>query len=70
MSYKHEHLKVQDLCIEAEEFGDTLVHNPIPLIILPFNSWCAEANAVAPVMPDLSNLEFKFFFRFTITLFF
>ena len=59
MSHKHVYLEVQDLCVEAEESGDTLMHYPVPLIILPFDGWCAEADAVAPVMPDLSNLVFE-----------
>ena len=59
MSHKHVYLEVQDLCVEAEESGDTLMYYPIPLIVLPFDGRCAEADAVAPVMPDLSNLVFE-----------
>ena len=56
MRYQHVHLEVQDLSVEAEEFCDTLVHYPIPLIVLPFDGRCTEADAVAPVVSDLSNL--------------
>ena len=56
MRYQHVYLEVQYLSVEAEEFCDTLVHYPIPLIVLPFDGRCTEADAVAPVVSDLSNL--------------